>query len=69
MGFHAQAFLIGGGGGSSSAADILGRIGYTFTKHLSAYAGYRYLKVDYKNKDFIYDVEMQGPMISRTYKF
>ena len=32
MGFHAMAFLIGGGGGSSSAADIMGRIGYSYEK-------------------------------------
>jgi hypothetical protein len=69
MGFHAQAFLIGGGGGSSSAADIMGRIGYSFTKHLSAYAGYRFLKIDYKNNGFVWDVEYQGPLVGGSYKF
>ena len=68
MGFQAQALLIGGGGVSSGAADIMGRIGYSFTDNLSTYAGYRYLKVDYQNKDFIFDIEMQGPMVSGTYK-
>lgn len=69
MGFHAQAFLIGGGGGSSSAADIMGRIGYTFTEHLSAFAGYRFLKIDYKNNGFVWDVEYQGPLVGGSYKF
>ena len=69
MGFHAQALLLGGGGGSSSAADIMGRIGYTFTKHLSAFAGYRFLKIDYKNNGFVWDVEYQGPLVGGTYKF
>jgi len=57
MGFNAGALLLGGGGGSSSAADIFGKIGYSFTKNLSAYAGYRFLKIDYKNNGFVWDVE------------
>ena len=69
MGFYAAALLLGGGGGSSSAADIMGRIGYTFTKHLSAFAGYRFLKIDYKNKGFVWDVEYQGPLVGGSYKF
>jgi opacity protein-like surface antigen len=54
---------------SSSFVDLTGGLGYDFTDQIKAFAGYRYLKVDYQNKDFIYDVEMQGPMISGTYKF
>jgi hypothetical protein len=69
MGFHAQAFLIGGGGGSSSAADLMGRIGYSFTDNLSTYAGYRFLKIDYKNNGFVWDVEYQGPLVGGSYKF
>jgi hypothetical protein len=69
MGFHAQALLIGGGGGSSGAADIMGRIGYSFTDNLSTYAGYRYLKIDYKNSGFVWDVEYQGPLVGGSYKF
>jgi len=69
MGFHAAALLLGGGGGSSSAADIMGRIGYTFTKHWSAFAGYRFLKIDYKNNGFVWDVEYQGPLVGGSYKF
>jgi len=68
-GFHAQALILGGGGGSKSAVDLIGRIGYTFTEHISAFAGYRFLKVDYKNKGFVWDVEYQGPLVGGTYKF
>ncbi len=69
MGFYANAFLLGGGGGSSSAADIMGRIGYSFTDNLSTYAGYRFLKIDYKNNGFVWDVEYQGPLVGGSYKF
>ncbi len=68
-GLHLAATLLGGGGMSSSFVDLIGGLGYEFTDQIKAFAGYRYLKVDYQNKDFIYDVEMQGPMISGTYKF
>ena len=68
-GLHLAATLLGGGGMSSSFVDLIGGLGYDFTDQIKAFAGYRYLKVDYQNKDFIYDVEMQGPMISGTYKF
>jgi hypothetical protein len=49
--------------------DLTGGLGYDFTDQINAFAGYRYMKVDYKNKDYIYDVEYYGPMISGTYKF
>lgn len=68
-GLHLAATLLGGGGMSSSFVDLIGGLGYDFTDQIKAFAGYRYLKVDYQNKDFIYDVEMQGPMLSGTYKF
>ena len=68
-GLHLAATLLGGGGMSSSFVDLTGGLGYDFTDQIKAFAGYRYLKVDYQNKKFIFDVEMQGPMISGTYKF
>ncbi len=68
-GLHLAATLLGGGGASSSFVDLIGGLGYDFTDQIKAFAGYRYLKVDYKNDGFIYDVEMQGPMVSGTYKF
>jgi len=68
-GLHLAATLLGGGGMSSSFVDLIGGLGYDFMDQIKAFAGYRYLKVDYQNKDFIYDIEMQGPMLSGTYKF
>ena len=68
-GLHLAATLLGGGGMSSSFVDLTGGLGYDFTDQIKAFAGYRYTKVDYKNKGFLYDVELQGPMISGTYKF
>ena len=48
---------------SSSFVDLTGGMGYEFTDQIKAFAGYRYLKVDYKNdgNGFIFDIEMQGP--------
>jgi opacity protein-like surface antigen len=56
---------------SSSFVDLTGGMGYEFTDQIKVFAGYRYLKVDYKNdgNGFIFDIEMQGPMLSGTYKF
>ena len=68
-GFYAQALILGGGGGSKSAVDLMGRIGYTFTDQINAFAGYRFLKIDYKNKGFVWDVEYQGPLVGGSYKF
>jgi hypothetical protein len=68
-GLHLTATLLGGGGMSSSFVDLIGGLGYDFTDQIKAFAGYRYMKVDYKNKDYLYDVEYYGPMISGTYKF
>lgn len=70
-GLHLAATLIGGGGMSSSFVDLTGGMGYEFTDQIKVFAGYRYLKVDYKNdgNGFIFDIEMQGPMLSGTYKF
>ena len=68
-GLHLTATLLGGGGMSSSFVDLIGGLGYDFTDQINAFAGYRYMKVDYKNKDYLYDVEYYGPMLSGTYKF
>jgi hypothetical protein len=68
-GLHLAATLLGGGGMSGGFVDLTGGMGYDFTDQIKAFAGYRYLKVDYKNSGFVFDVEMQGPMVSGTYKF
>ena len=68
-GLHVTAITLGGGGASNSIADLTGTIGYTFTEQFSVMAGYRYLKVDYKNKGFVWDIEQQGPILGGRYTF
>ena len=69
-GLHLASTVLVGGGQSSSFVDATGGIGYEFTGHIKAFVGYRYLKVEYKNKNgYVWDTEYYGPMISGTYKF
>jgi hypothetical protein len=55
--------------GSDLTWEALGVLGYRFNSWLAAHAGYRYMKVDYEDGDFLYDVELSGPIIGATFKF
>ena len=66
-GLHVTATTLGGA--ANSIADLTGTIGYTFMNQFSVMAGYRYLKVDYKNKGFVWDIEQQGPVPGGKYTF
>jgi len=51
-------------------ADVFGGIGYRFARPgLSTTIGYRWMKVDYEDGDFLYDVEQQGIMAGMIFKF
>jgi predicted porin len=54
-------------GDSDSAYGLFGGIGYVFNKSLSTVAGYRYMKLDYENGDFLFDVEMSGPTVGLAF--
>ena len=58
-----------GGGSSKYEWDLYGGLGYTFTDHWSAFAGYRALKVDYQRGNFLYDAMQQGPVMGASYRF
>ncbi|WP_349361274.1 hypothetical protein [Stappia sp.] len=60
---------IAGGGASNFGWDIMGGVGYAFSEHISAVAGYRALGVDYKNVAFDFDVTVQGPIAGVSLKF
>jgi hypothetical protein len=47
----------------------MGVLGYRFSRWLSAHGGYRHIKVDYKNGDFLYDLELSGPIIGAVFRF
>lgn len=49
-----------GGGGSEMTWQGLAGVDWTFSKHLSAKFGYRYLNIDYDEDDFVYDMAMAG---------
>ena len=63
--------LIGLGGGISSNYewDVFGGIGYRFNDRWGAFAGYRALKVDYHDGDFIYDALQDGPVLGAQIRF
>jgi len=54
-------------GGSDTAYGLSGGVGYIFNKSVSTHVGYRYLKIDYENNDFLYDVKMFGPTIALAF--
>ncbi len=70
-GFFATGTALLGGITSEIVVDFFGGVGYAFTQRVSAVAGYRYLKVDYKqgNGDFVYDVQMHGPIVGAIFRF
>ena len=54
-----------GGFGVSSdmAINLLGVVGFSFNKNIAAELGYRYVSIDFKDDDFLYDVSMYGLII------
>ena len=47
----------------------MGALSYRFTDRIVARVGYRYLKVDYDNDGFVYDVALSGPILGMTFRF
>ena len=68
-GFFAAAYADVGSGASDLTWQIYGGIGYRFNGRFLGQIGYRHLSVDYENDDFIWDVEMSGPIIGLTIRF
>ena len=64
---HAVGFV--GAGGSKYEWDLYGGLGYRFDQNWSGEFGYRALKVDYVNGDFLYDAIMYGPLVAVHYQF
>jgi hypothetical protein len=58
-----------GGISSKYMWDVYSGVGYVFNDRWNAFAGYRALRVDYRNGNFIYRVTQHGPVIGATYKF
>jgi hypothetical protein len=61
------AFL--GGGGSDPFVDAYVGIGHTISDRLDGFLGYRFMKVERENGDFLYYVEQKGPMFGVAFRF
>jgi hypothetical protein len=58
-----------GKGASRYEWDVFGGVGYVIDERWSAFAGYRAMKVDYRNGNFIFDALQQGPVLGLTSRF
>jgi len=55
---------VGGFGVSSELVlNLLASVGYKFNNTLGLDLGYRYVSIDFKDDDFLYDVSMQGIVV------
>lgn len=48
---------------------MFGGVGYDFSDKVSAFAGYRAMKVDDRNGSFIYDALQRGPVLGLMARF
>ena len=58
-----------GGGASKYEWDVYAGVAYAFTSNWGGFLGYRAFKVDYKDRDFIYDVLQHGPVVGVQYRW
>lgn len=58
-----------GAGQSDLDWDVGAGIGYEASDRISMVAGYRALGVDYRHRDFVYDVVQQGPIVGMVMRF
>jgi hypothetical protein len=55
--------------GSAVTWEALAIVGFQVDDWIYAHAGYRHMRVDYESGDFLYDVELSGPIIGATFRF
>ncbi len=67
--FYATTIGFVGKGGSRYEWDVFGGLGYAFTDKISAFAGYRAMKVSYRNGNFVYNALQQGPVLGVNASF
>lgn len=56
-------------GDSDSAWDVFGAVSYEYSDTTRFSVGYRHQEVDYDQGDFLFDVEMSGPILGVTILF
>lgn len=57
------------GGDSESTYDLFAGMGYNLGDGYSMVTGYRHMAIDYEKGDFLFDVEVSGPMLGLVIKF
>lgn len=63
------AYLGGFGTGSEEMSDLFAGFGYQFTPTTSGILGYRYMNVDRRDGNFLYDTEQQGLLAGVGFRF
>ena len=67
--WHAVAMGFVGGGGSRYLWDVFGGVGYAFNNSITAFAGYRAMKVDYRRGGFVFNALQHGPVLGFQSRF
>ena len=57
------------GVGAKSDWQVAGLLGYQYSRSVSLFGGYRYLAVNYSRDNFLFDVNMSGPVFGATFRF
>lgn len=55
-------------GGSDTAWDVLAAVGYEIDDDFSLTVGYRHQEVDFRDGEFIFDVELSGPIVGLVWR-
>jgi hypothetical protein len=66
-----QLYADGGGFGVGAKSDwqIAGLLGYDYSRSLTFFGGYRYMAVNYNRNNYLFDVNLSGPIAGMTFKF
>ncbi len=56
-------------GESDSAWDVMAGVQYDRNNKMHFTLGYRHQEVDYDDKEFLFDVEMSGPLLGATFRW
>lgn len=64
-----QADIGGFGAGSELTWSVLGTVNYNINQNWTVSAGYKHLAVDYDKNDYVFDIDMSGPVLGVTYRF
>jgi hypothetical protein len=59
----------GFGAGSKFTGEVEGTVAYRFARRWRAFAGWRYLYTDYEHNGFVFNTDLNGPVLGATYNF